>query len=1188
MQQGSPWRPIIILATIGLCALAIAQKGLKPGMDLAGGFVLTYDVQVPDGVDAAHAVDQIIEVQRKRVDPTGVRNLAFRRQGANRLEIQAALAPKKVRELREKYVAAFDALKTGNVSRFQLEASLRKTPAERQADFDKLAGGDAVRASLLKRLAETHDAMEATRKPYEDAVKEADKARETFDKLPAEATAEQKTQVQNFLKEREAERTAKTKAYNDARSRFEPGINAVLATNLDALEVERVLNLPHVQTADAAGAKSSPRDKGVKQLIEEHPERAKEVQSLADAWNAYAADRGPLDDPEDLIALLRGSGVLEFRIAPEPAAALESFREQLRTKGPHGGSDRNHLWFPVDDINTFADNEAQRQAAAEDAASFFATQGMVGERYGDKYYVLLSNQRGERLSTEEEGWKLDSASRDRDDEGFPAVSFKLNTVGGQLLGEMTSKNVNRLMTIVLDGRAISAANIVEPIYGEVRITKGRGGYSERELNYLIRTLNAGSLKASLAERPSSIKFFQAEAGADNLKRGLNAGIIVSIMVCVFLIAYYFFWGAVAVLALVGNIVIILGVMAMLEASFTMAGIAGVVLTIGMAVDANVLIFERIREELQRGADVKTAVRLGFDKAMSAILDSNVTTMITCLILGYFATADVRGFAVTLGIGLVANVFTAVYCSRWIIDVWIRLRNPQTSTMLPMKVAALQRFLSPNIDWMGKRKLFYTISIVAIVIGMGVFFARGANMLDIEFRSGTQVGFKLAPGKQIVLEDARELLRKEAEKRNMPELAPPIASLTPVGDITLKHEASEFSVSVLNEDKEQVSAAIKEAFKDHIAAERALRFKGDGHDAPATDGPEAASVDVTRRVPEFAFPIRGEDLGDSIGRPSTVKVNEYIGGVAFVLDDITPATTVTDITARIKRQRSGPLGEQLGSREFQVIGLDLAQGAGDEPAYKSVAVVVTDRLTNYAEDPGSLATDLSGLAGTEWKLIREALLKDSSLDSVSNFSSQVSATMQRQASVALILSMIAIAVYIWFRFGDLRFGTSAIIALLHDVAIALGFVAISGVLYDTPLGPLLGLSDFKINLTMVAAILTIVGYSINDKIVVFDRIRELRGRLATVSPQIINDAVNQTISRTLLTGGTTLVALLILYFLGGEAVKGFAYALFIGILVGTYSSIAIASPLLLIGGKQPAPAPDATAVVTTKPAPAKAP
>ncbi len=1180
-QSQSIWRPITIVAVIGLCLLALVQKGLKPGMDLAGGFVLTYDVQVPEGQDAAEAVEQIREVLSKRVDPTGVRNLVWRRQGANRLEIQSALAPPEVRKYREDYVAAYDALRTGNVTRYQLEGSLRN-PAQRQADFAALAGDSEMRSRALKRLGDAYDAMESeqtgVRKPYEDAVKEAASARESLEKLPADAPAEQKEQLQAFLRERTIALTEKTRAFFEARTRYEQAMAAVLSMNLDASEVDRVLNLPNVEQKREDGQMVNLREDGVKKLMVEHPERSKQIRAVADAHAAYAARRGPLDDPEDLIAMLRGSGVLEFRIAADARdESLNSYRDQLRERGPSAGSDRPYLWYPIDDISSFASNERERKALAENAALYFMTRGqsLIGEKYGDKYYILLSNAQSQRISPAEEGWRLTNAYITRDDSGFPAIGFELNAVGGQLLGQMTETNLGRQMTIVLDGRAINAARIQSRINSGGILTKGDGGYNATDAAYMIRTLNAGSLKATLSERPSSIQFFQAEAGMENLDRGLRAGIIAGVLVVIAMIGYYFGWGLVASLGMAANIVIILGVMSLLESTFTMAGIAGVVLTMGMAVDANVLIFERIREELNRGANVKTAVRLGFDKAMSTIIDSNITTLITCFILGYFATADVRGFTVTLGIGLVANVFTAVFCSRTLINMWVAWRDPQSAPMLATKFPAIDRFLSPKIDWMGRRKALFGFSVGATIIGLLLFFSRGQDILDIEFRSGTQVGFKLAPGKTVTRADAVERLDKVSKIANVPALAKGVASVQVVGAIGAGNTASEFKISVLDDDKERVSTAIKDAFSDVLAAERAIHFKGDGTDKPAGDGPESEDARlISDRLPDFVYIIRSETLGESIDRAdSGVKVNEYVGGVAIVLEELDPPASTNQLTDRIKRQRSQPKWENLGTRDFQVIGLDqaAATAAGaDGPVYRSVVVIVTDKQTNYVESPASFITDRNGLSGTEWNLVRDALLVDSSLDSVSNFDKQVSGTMQRQAIVALILSMIAITIYIWIRFGTLRYGAGAIAALFHDVSVALGAVALAGYVYNTPIGPMLGLMDFKINLTMVAAILTIVGYSINDTIVVFDRIRENRGRLATINESIINDAINQTISRTVLTGGSTLIALAVLYLLGGDAVRGFAFTLFVGVLVGTYSSIAIASPLLLAQKFEPLP------------------
>jgi SecD/SecF fusion protein len=334
-----------------------------------------------------------------------------------------------------------------------------------------------------------------------------------------------------------------------------------------------------------------------------------------------------------------------------------------------------------------------------------------------------------------------------------------------------------------------------------------------------------------------------------------------------------------------------------------------------------------------------------------------------------------------------------------------------------------------------------------------------------------------------------------------------------------------------------------------------------------------------------YPIRTAVLGESINRAADVRtdVAEYLGGVAVVLEDMSPAVTIEDLSQRIERMRLQPTFEELGHRRYTVIGLDTADTTDQgEPLYSSAVIVARDTETNYLESPQSLA-DKGGLADTEWQIAREACRRDTSLGSVANFSSQVSGTMKQQAIVAMTLSLLAVVVYIWLRFGSITYGFAAIVALVHDVSIALGLVAISAWLYNNNIAHVLMIEPFKIDLAMVAALLTIVGYSLNDTIVVFDRIRENRGRLSYATPSVINDSINQTISRTVLTSGTTLLAVGMLYVFGGAGVHGFAFAMLVGVLVGTYSSVAIASPILMLGGERHvrADSPGTARVVTEK-------
>jgi SecD/SecF fusion protein len=230
---------------------------------------------------------------------------------------------------------------------------------------------------------------------------------------------------------------------------------------------------------------------------------------------------------------------------------------------------------------------------------------------------------------------------------------------------------------------------------------------------------------------------------------------------------------------------------------------------------------------------------------------------------------------------------------------------------------------------------------------------------------------------------------------------------------------------------------------------------------------------------------------------------------------------------------------------------------------AAVVLVSNKNLEYAKGPADWRDKL---AATAWKATLEGVGREASLQKVSNFDPQVAGDTQRAAIFATLGSMVAIMVWIWLRFGDHKYGTATVVAMLHDTIMVVAAVGIAHLLADNAIGRLLGLEAFRVNMTLVAAILTVMGYSMVDTIVVFDRIRENRGKYGTLSRQLINDSINQTLSRTLLTAGTTLVTLFVMYVWGGPAIHGFTFVLLIGIIIGTYSSLAVAAPFLLIGSK----------------------
>jgi SecD/SecF fusion protein len=409
------------------------------------------------------------------------------------------------------------------------------------------------------------------------------------------------------------------------------------------------------------------------------------------------------------------------------------------------------------------------------------------------------------------------------------------------------------------------------------------------------------------------------------------------------------------------------------------------------------------------------------------------------------------------------------------------------------------------------------------------------VLDVEFANGTAAQFELREPMKI--EDVRRIVTAASEKN--PEKLP-APSVVSVGT-----DDKTYEVVTPNDNASAVKDVLKEALQGKLNVQEPSQFASVG----------AGFGDALNRA---VFPI--ENRTTTVGGVTPEKLREHLGGVAIVLEDLRPMLTADEISKRLDQQRlqAGGGGEQFGYRKTDVEVF---------PEGNTAVILVSDEALPYDKDPDKWQTELAGPA---WQLVNGAINNPVELQKVTNFNPQVAGETATQALLALGLSIIAIVIYIWIRFGNLRYGTATVVALLHDtlfVVAALGvahYAAEMAFFRDAML-----LEPFRINLTMVAAILTVMGWSMNDTVVVFDRIRENRGKHGSVDRKLVNDSINQTLSRTLLTGGTTLVTLTVMYITGGPGIHGFTFAMVVGIIVGTYSSIAIASPLLLIGQKQTA-------------------
>jgi SecD/SecF fusion protein len=581
-------------------------------------------------------------------------------------------------------------------------------------------------------------------------------------------------------------------------------------------------------------------------------------------------------------------------------------------------------------------------------------------------YELLVTEDNESVLVERHaeviGADLTNAIVNFDQSAFnqPVVSITFTRDGAKKFASVTGDNVGKRLAIVLDGNIKSAPVIRERIPSGEGVIQGT--FTPDEANDLAIVLRAGALPAPvIIEEERTVGPL---LGRDSIQSGIKAIIIGASLVCVFMIVYYMLAGFIAVIALLFNFLIILGVMGYFHFTLTLPGIAGLILTLGMAVDANVLIYERIKEELKSGKTVRSAISTGYSKAFSAIIDSNLTTLIAAVLLFQFGTGPIRGFAMTLTIGIFASLFTALFVTRVIFQ--LLSISPKFKT-----VHMMNWIHDTRINFAGKRRICYGVSIILILASMIVFGSRGDKNFGVDFTGGTL---------------------------------------------------------------------------------QQLRFEG---------------------------PV---DIGCVRG----VTARAGIGGVS--------------------------MQGIAGTNEV------LIRTAGDNDT------AIMDVLKDSIEDNRFELMRIEKVGPSVGRLLRKNALK------------------------ALIFGLLGILIYIGFRFKHWEYGLAGVTALFHDVVIVIGAMAVTGREFD---------------LTVVAAILTIAGYSINDTVVIFDRIREnirLLRRLKFLD--IVNLSINQTLGRTVFTTLTTLFTAIAVFLWGGIVLNNFAFCLIVGFISGIYSTIFIASPMIL--------------------------
>lgn len=551
------------------------------------------------------------------------------------------------------------------------------------------------------------------------------------------------------------------------------------------------------------------------------------------------------------------------------------------------------------------------------------------------------------------------------------VSLKLTKEGTKKFAEATEANLGKQIAIVYDGETISAPTVQTVISdGQAQIT---GQESIEEANELASVIRIGSLKLELTELRS--KVVGAQLGEDAIKTSLLAGGIGLALVAIFMMIVHALPGVVAAISLAIYTGLELVMLNAFDLTLTLPGIAGIILSIGMAVDANVIIYARIREEISAGKSVRSAIKIGFQKAMSAIVDGNITTLISAAVLGGLGSGSVKGFAMTLALGIVLSMFTSLVISRLLVNALYAVGFKAEKFYGRQKERKA-------IDFVGKRKIFFTISIILILlapVGMGIFAAKDGKALNysLDFMGGTST------------------------------------NVTFNEDLTLA----------------EIDKEVKPIFK--------------------------------------------EVTGDA-----DIQASKVAGGNEVVF-----------------KTRSLSLDEREKLNQKLVEKFDV----------------------------------------------------DANEITAENISSTVSAEMRRDAFVAVVIATIGMLLYIWFRFKDIRFASSAVLALVHDVLVVLAFYA---------------LARISVGNTFIACMLTIVGYSINATIVIFDRIREnMRnmGKKADLA-EVVNVSITQTLTRSIYTSFTTFITIFVLFVLGVPSIREFALPIMVGIICGAYSSVCVTGPL----------------------------
>jgi SecD/SecF fusion protein len=787
-----------------------------------------------------------------------------------------------------------------------------------------------------------------------------------------------------------------------------------------------------------------------------------------------AADPVELLSTDDLQKRIENVGDLQFLINASPTSLMPLGTDETKERGKFDAWVKDHPNASTDEFNRLSSAEGGPVAGLRWFPRRVPKEQLDS---GPRQMVPLLLPPPEWIFS---GGDLASVGPDNDRDGFPAVRFEIVDEKKDAFGSFTEKYIDQQMAIVLNGEIVTDPKINSKLPGSGIIEGGGGGFTQKEVKDLVTVLRSGSLRI----RPELLSKDRigATLGENYVRTGLLSTLLALALIIGFMIFFYHRLGIFSVIGLVLNLLFLMGALALLQATLTLPGVAGVILTLGMAVDGNILIYERLREELERGLKLVQAAKNAFEKAAVTIIDSNLTTLIAGLILQNVGTGPIKGFAVTLNIGLLSTLFTVIVVTEAL--VFWDIHKGRT------KYSMLRTFKAPNWRFMDIAKYAIAASLIVIIVGDALFIRLpNQEKLGMDFLGGFRV--------TVNTQDPQSVSKVAELVHAVPGSIGQTAMVREVldsGDRNTGYRRFiiQCKLSGDEEDKSGSETTGEKQIRDALAP----ILQHDPIQLAATEDGSSASGEIffERSHPEA-------DVRNALSKGVLTDV---------VVEQVPDRPNVVRVNAKVVKEKAG----------------------------SDLAAAVRTSLEAQKDD-----------AGKPFELL-------SPVPESSAVGATIGGELRDKAIIAVLLSLVGTILYLRVRFAEYGYGIAVVVSLVHDILIVFGALAVA---------TMTGAIQAELDLSMIAAFLTVIGYSQNDTIVIFDRVRENRRHSKAPLREILNDSINQTLARTILTTSTVVIVLLILFVFNvgsRNVLEAFSFAMLVGVISGAYSTVYVASPVLL--------------------------